>query len=465
MNKKKKVFVFGIDGAMPEKIFNEWLDELPNIKKLMQQGCYAKLNSIIPAVSVAAWVSMVTGKNPADHGIFEYLYRKDNSYEAMNIVSSHNLKEKTIWDIASANNLKSAVCFVFLTWPVKPLNGKLVSGALTPLVDDVDFTYPKELKKEINSFLKEPLLLDIKKFRDLSKEEILEKIYKITHMHIDTMKYLVKNNDWDLFFGVIIGSDRINHSFWRYQDEQHRNYEPDSKFKTALKDYYKFLDKSLGEIIQLIPKETTIIVVSDHGIQRMDNRVNLSDWLIKEGYLVLKKDIEINEPIELKPFLIDWTKTKIFALGAYEGQIFINLKGRELSGIVEPGDYDKLIEELERKLKKIPGDDGKKLNTKIFKKKQHFQGKYQDVAPDVIIYFDNLYYGCNTTRIGNSTLWSPQTALGSDEASHSRQGIFIMNDSSQSKYIGEIDTIDVPKTILNKLGITPPEDFKGKIID
>ena len=50
-----KVFVFGIDGAMPEKVFGEWLEELPNINKLMKQGCYAKLNSTIPPLSIVAW--------------------------------------------------------------------------------------------------------------------------------------------------------------------------------------------------------------------------------------------------------------------------------------------------------------------------------------------------------------------------------------------------------------------------
>ena len=74
----KKLFVFGIDGAMPEKIFGEWLDELPNLKKLMSEGGYAKLNSTIPPVSITAWSSITTGRRPADHGVFECLYKDKN---------------------------------------------------------------------------------------------------------------------------------------------------------------------------------------------------------------------------------------------------------------------------------------------------------------------------------------------------------------------------------------------------
>src|SRR3989338_2423386 len=100
----KKVFVLGIDGAMPEKIFGEWLEELPNIKKLMTTGCYAKLNSTIPPVSITAWSSMTTGKKPADHGIFEVLYKDKNIPGKMNLSSSLNVKGKRIWEIVTESD-------------------------------------------------------------------------------------------------------------------------------------------------------------------------------------------------------------------------------------------------------------------------------------------------------------------------------------------------------------------------
>ena len=92
----KKVFVFGIDGAMPEKVFGEWLDDLPTIKGLMEKGCYAKLNSTVPPLSGTAWISMVTGKSPSDTSIFEYVFRKNFAYEELSVISSHNIKQKTI---------------------------------------------------------------------------------------------------------------------------------------------------------------------------------------------------------------------------------------------------------------------------------------------------------------------------------------------------------------------------------
>ena len=459
----KRVFVFGIDGAMPELVFGDWLDELPNIKKLIREGGYARLNSSIPPLSVTAWTSIITGKSSADTGIFEYIYRKNHSYEDYGIITSNELKEKTVWEIISDENKKSVVCYIPLTWPIKKFNGWIISDSLFGAVKDTSkCVYPLELKNEIESFLGGIPPLDMPNFRDLTKEQIIEGTQDLESKRAEIMKYLIKSKDWDYFFAISGMSDRMNHTFWKYVDKGHRKYDPNSKFRNTLKDYYKFVDGKLGEILELLDKDTTIIVLSDHGITRMHTRVNLTDWLIKEGYMVLKNPVK--EKCEFKFNLVDWSKTSVFAIGAYEGQIFINLKGREPAGIVEEKDYNNLIKELSEKLKGIRGDNGKILDTKIFNKEEHLKGKYENIAPDIIVYFDNLEYGCNTTLVGNETLWSPNTAKGSDDAAHSRQGIFIIKNNKANGNLGEISAIDVAPTILNELGLKIPEDMRGKII-
>ena len=462
-----KVFVLGIDGAPPEYIFNSWKNELPNLKKLMERGCYAELNSTIPNLSVVAWSSIITGRPPADTGIFEYVYRKDFSYTDIHVVTSSNVKAKTLWQIASDAGKKSVVCFVVMTWPIKPFNGSLVAGPIIPDREDVEFTYPKDLKDEIEKVLGKKLIVDIpsvKEYRNMPKEKIIEEAYYVTKIHFDTMKYLIKNKQWDLFWGFIGPSDRLNHKFWRYMDPLHRRYDSSSEFKNALKDYYKYFDKGLGEVLELLDKDTKVIVLSDHGITRMHNRINLTDWLIQNSYMLLKEPIK--KRTEFKPEMVDWKRTKVFAIGAYEAQIFINLNGREPEGIVDIKDYDSLLLELEEKFKKISGDDGSNLDTKFFKKKDYFKGKYEDIAPDMIVYFDNLHYGCNNSLIGNETLYGLETAKGADDACHSLKGIFVMdNKKSKKGNIGEIDNLDITPTVLKMLDIPIPQDLKGKVIE
>ena len=378
------------------------------------------------------------------------------------MVTSLSLKEKTFWQILSDWGKKSIVCYPILSWPIKQFNGYLISGSLTPSGKEIENVYPLELKKELEEVFGEMPTADVPFFRDLSKEEIINEVRKLTEGQIELEKYLLKNKEWDLFYALIGLSDRMNHSFWRYTDPGHRKYEQGNEYENVLKDYYKFVDKKLGEIIDFLDEDTKIIVLSDHGIMRMHTRVNLTDWLIKEEYMVLKEPV--TEKKEFNFEMVDWSKTRAFAIGAYEGQIFLNLKGREPEGIVEEKDYDNLVKEIGEKVKKIPGDRGEILKTEIFEKKKYFQGKRNENAPDLMIYFDGLQYGCNTTLIGNETFWSPQTAKGSDDAGHSKQGIFIMKNGKSLGYIGEIDAIDVAPTILHEMEIPIPEDMKGKVI-
>ena len=161
--------------------------------------------------------------------------------------------------------------------------------------------------------------------------------------------------------------------------------------------------------------------------------------------------------------MVDWSKTKAFAMGAYEGQLFLNKKGRESEGIVEESESNNLMEELRQKILQIKGDLGEELDTKTFLKEEHFQGNNNEHAPDMLIYFDNLRYGCNNSIIGNDTLWSLETAKGSDDAGHSHEGIFIMKGNKQKGDLGKIDALDIVPTILNNLGITN-QDLKGSIV-
>jgi ATP sulfurylase len=427
-----KVFILGIDGAPPQQVFHDWIDDLPNIKRLMQDGAYAEVESSIPPLTCSAWTSISTGKSSGDHGLFEYVYKVNNDPNELRVISSDNIKHETFWQTLSKQGKKSIIFGVPITWPIKPFNGVMVTGFMTPGTDK-EYTYPPELKQELNEMLGKEYQIDVDGYRKLSKQDLVRRVYEMTDIHFKSIKYLIQNKEWDLFFGVLIGSDRMNHNFWRFFDKLHRRYEP-NEFKDTLREYYMYIDRNLGEILSLLDKDTKIIICSDHGTIRMHNRVNLSDWLIKEGYLVLKQPL--TEKRKLEPSMIDWSKTRAYAIGAFEGQVSLNLVSREPQGIVELEDYDRLVAELKEKIRNIPGDDGTKLNTKIFTRKQDYDGEARGIAPDIVVYFDNLQYGCNASLVGNDTLWSPSTAMGSDDAVHSPTGIFVMHGG---KFNGKIE--------------------------
>lgn len=462
----KKVFILGIDGAPPELVFDEWLDELPNIKSLVDKGIRAKIKSSIPASTCVAWSSFTSGRDAGELGVYSYTYRVNNSYDEVRLVNSSCVKKECIWDILSKHNKKSIILNVPLTYPVKPIKGVMVSGFLTPDMN-TPCVYPSNLKKEIRTIVKGDYMFDVSGFteyKNMPKEELLKLIYKMTDQHLKLIKYLIKKEKWDLFMAVEMGSDRIMHKFWSYQDETHKKHDPRSKFKNTIKDYFQYLDKEIGEIKAMLNKDVTFIISSDHGMKKMEGRINLNDFLIKEGYLVLKE-----KPKSLTKFRmqnVDWDKTKAYAVGSYLGRIYFNVKGRDSRGIVCPGEeYEMLREDIIAKLKIITADDGKGLDNRFYKPELIYPNGYTNEAPDLIVYFDNLLWGVNND-IGSDSLYSWSTIIGSDDAGHAPEGIFILNDKSikEKKDLDEISILDITPTILKLMNIPLPKDLQGKPI-
>ena len=279
-----------MDSLDPILIFEMYADQLPTFRMLMNSSIYGKLRSTDPPISSNAWISMTTGRGPKHLGIYDFIYRKEGTYTDLGVVTNRHIKDKQIWELVSDHGKKVCVANVPITYPVRPVNGSLVAGLLTPGID-CDFTYPPSLKKEILRMFPE-YSYDIPNFRLMNRDELLDKIYQMTTMRFDLFEYLLDTHSWDLFWGVIFATDRIAHTFWRYIDPQHVFHEPNSKYGTAIIDYLKFVDERLGMLLQKLPPNASVMIVSDHGAKSMRGRFNMNDWLRREGYLVLTEDID-----------------------------------------------------------------------------------------------------------------------------------------------------------------------------
>src|SRR5205814_8897167 len=141
------------------------------------------------------------------------------------------------------------------------------------------------------------------------------------------------------------GLDRIHHGFWEFHDPAHVKYEPGNPYETVIRDYYRYLDEEVGRLLELLDEETAVLVVSDHGAQRLDGGFCINEWLVREGLLVLKSD-----PKEVTPFAkldVDWEKTKVWSEGGYYARVFFNVKNREPQGTIEPADYQRFRDEIQ----------------------------------------------------------------------------------------------------------------------
>jgi len=262
-----------------------------------------------------------------------------------------------------------------------------------------------------------------------------------------------------------MGTDRIHHAFWSYMDAAHRNYEAGHSFEHVIREYYQFVDAEIGRVLELLDKDTTVLIVSDHGAKRMDGGICLNDWLIREGYLHLK-----TPPDGITPFSkanIDWTRTVAWGDGGYYGRIFINLKGREPGGIVLAADHERLLCELKEKIEQIPDDQGRPMGTKVYRPVDLYP-RVENVAPDLFVYFGNLHWRSIGT-VGNPAIHTFENDTGPDDANHGQQGMFIAAPSpgvSLDVMRGEeligASLLDIAPTILEILGHSVPADMEGR---
>ena len=128
----RKVLVIGLDSAPPELIFHRFVDDLPNIRSLLDSGPHGELNSTIPPITVPAWMSMMTGKDPGTLGFYGLRNRTDRSYSRMAIANSRLVRDDTLWDILSRAGRSVILVGVPQTFPPKPVNGCMITSFLTP---------------------------------------------------------------------------------------------------------------------------------------------------------------------------------------------------------------------------------------------------------------------------------------------------------------------------------------------
>ena len=272
----------------------------------------------------------------------------------------------------------------------------------------------------------------------------------------------MKNKDWDFFMFVEIGVDRIQHAFWKFMDSEHHLYQPKNKYENVIRDYYRFLDRKIGNLLTLTNEDTIVLIVSDHGAKRMKGAFCINEWLIKKGYLTLKSQPE--GVISLDEAKVDWHNTKAWGWGGYYARVFLNVEGREQWGIIKLKDYEKERKRLGEEIKQIKGPNGEKWKTKVFKPEEIYADTKGD-PPDLMVYFDDLYWRSAGT-IGHNSLFLSENDIGPDDAVHSEYGIFIMYDPHKkgNGKIKDIDILDVAPTILDSMGMPVPEDITGKII-
>jgi predicted AlkP superfamily phosphohydrolase/phosphomutase len=452
-----KVMIVGLDCAEPSLLLERYRDELPVLSGLMERGAYGRLTSVIPPITVPAWSCMMSSRTPGDLGVYGFRNRADYSYDGLFIANSTAIKEPRLWDLATGAGKPSIVLGVPGTFPPRPLNGVMVSCFLTPSAES-QYTFPPSLKPEIETVVGE-YLFDVRDFRTEDKDWLLSQIYEMTDRRFALAEHLLDTRPWELFAMVEMGVDRIYHGFWKLMDPEHRKHEPGNRFETAILDYHRHVDELMGRVLARADEDTAVLVVSDHGGKRMDGGIRVNEWLRREGLLATRADPETAVP--LRQAGIDWTKTVAWGEGGYYARVFLNVVGREPEGTVPPEDYERVRDDLARRLAEIPDEKGEPLGTRVFVPDQVYE-QVNGVAPDLIVHFGDLLWRSVGTVGGDEGIHTFENDTGPDDANHAQQGLFVLVAPGVEPGPREgAHLLDVAPTVLDLMGIAAPGTMRG----
>ncbi len=449
----RRLFIIGLDCAPPDWIYYKWRDELPNLSALMEQSVWGMMESTIPPITVPAWYCMFSGKTPGELGIYGFRNRADYNYHNLQVTNSFSIKDKAIWNYLSQRGKTSVVIGVPPTYPPKPLKGYLISGFLTPS-NETSFTFPSSLKQEILDFLGEEYIFDVKNFRTDEKDRLLKDIYRMSEQRFKVVRYMMKNKKWDFFVFVDMGPDRFNHGFWKFFDPSHPLHEPGNPYQDVGIEYYKFIDKLIGDLLNELDEDVDLMVVSDHGAKAMKGGLPINQWLEKGGFLKFKT--KPAEGTKIDKADIDWSRTYAWGEGGYYSRIFMNVKGREPHGIIDKKDYEKVRQDLIDFIKSIPDEEGKDMGTKVFRPEEIYP-EVRRIPPDLIVLVGDLDWRAIGT-VGYSEMYLHRNDTGPDDANHAQYALFIYRSKElpTKGNIGEISIYDIFPTISDIFGLNLP---------
>jgi len=228
----------------------------------MREGSSAPLRSTILPNSFPGWASCTTGTSEGMHGVFSPFIKNPSSY-TVRAMSGRDIMTRPIWDIVTKQGGRSIVVNVPTTYPPESINGLMVTGMLTPGRGS-DFTHPASLKGEL---LAEFPNYVIEPERIPDKHARAKEFRRAIEVRERAVRYLMGRGDWDFLMVVYSVLDRAQHDYWADKDPTHPRHDPNTppEFREFIHEVYERLDAAVGRLVEQLPAETRVLIVSDHG--------------------------------------------------------------------------------------------------------------------------------------------------------------------------------------------------------
>lgn len=489
----RRVLVIGLDGATFD-ILNPLMAEgrMPRMAEAVAGGASGILRSTIPPITPAAWTTFLTGKQPGTHGIIDF-ERYDVRTNRLSLNSTRCLDHvRTLWNIVGDQGLKVGSVNVPMTFPAVSVNGFLVSGFETPGPDS-DFVYPAQLKDEILRRWPDPTLRAKWRRRPLGGESLFQEnlayISRSFQQGADMTIWLGDKYGWDVLMVVLKLVDNLQHKTWKYLDPRWAGRNP--RRNEAAKRCFEDVDQAVGVLIDYATRhEATVLIVSDHGHGSLEGKIQPNLLLKRWGYLRLRGGAQglartrsvLSRSLGRKrtharvsdierDLAVDFAKTTACVMHAgMAGFLYINLEGRQPTGIVKPAEYETLRNELKQRFlgPECRAVDPQGNTFQLFEDVQAPEVLYgcsrkdQPWLPDLILTPHASLAVIRKIRGSKALRWLPYRKV---EGTHRPEGIFVATGAgiTRNKEV-RADIVDCAQTILAMLGLRVPEDMEGRVL-
>ncbi|MDO8055449.1 MAG: alkaline phosphatase family protein [Candidatus Hermodarchaeota archaeon] len=485
MNEFPKIFLIGLDGGTFRVIKPAIAEgKLPFLKDLIETGVNGVLTSTLPPATIPAFPTIMTGLNPGKHGIFDFFVKRGRIGR---VADSTLIQGSTLWQILSRHNRKSIAINFPLTFPPESINGIIVSGMMTP--EGRDFASPKEIMNQLDELTEGyPYKFNTSLFES-TPEQFLPKLLEMLNKRQKAARFLIQENEWDLFAILFRASDIISHHRWENQEEVY--------------SIYAKIDEIIGALLAEYP-DAYVFIFSDHGFGPYDTNFHINLFLKSLGLLKVKRKTNTTTPTS-KRTLRKQIIPKILAhFGIYRsvlrnilpGKFQSILKkrlGHSIRGYIAatnlevdtersqayfsatftaetqsitinaktPQEYRVLVNRLKQALSSLvnPITQEKVVKT-ILHRDEAYHGPFIESAPDLVLLL-NEGYKATKTLSGESIF----EELPKTQGTHEREGIFLAKGPTvKHQYqIQEIALRDLAPTILHLMNVPIPENIDGVV--
>ena len=435
-----RVIVLGFDGLEPTLV-RKWVGQgkLPTFARLMEEGIFGDLVTVLPPSSASAWTSAMTGVNPGKHGIYGFLKTTDTDINAAPVFNtSLDRGFVPVWEVLGEYGRKSCIINIPLSSPADSLNGIMIAGFPHASDDKRSYYWPDSLETVLGDYAFDAFRVTCAKGRE---ERFLQNMQGISSRRLNLGLQFFEAGGWDLYWLVFTFPDRFQHYLWKYMDKNHPMYDPISGpiYGDRVEAAYVQADNYVAEYMNRMEPGDLLILMSDHGFGHLYYTINSRNFL--------QRTLGSTDNVMCTDFF--GAKFKIDVSGPNAEERYISIRNRLIEG----------LRTLEDPL------NGGTIIDSIYVKEEIYEGPYVSSAPDVLCLErpGYLFFSLQKTpdlRILDSGP-APDKAFS---GFHRRRGTLgLYGDRVIGGQSVDARIIDIPAIILGYLGVPAPRDMDGRV--